>query len=427
MSLEVIQFCPDDRVSSGVNCFCTELNAALREFGIDCRIVRNVSAVEEVSGVLTVSGVEGGAKVLAIEGADSSEQSNISLILHIHGLWSRAVHRAATWARANGVPVVWSTHGMTAPWAMAHKRWKKLPAWWLYQRRDLRHAAAIHCTTDLEVGWNHDLGLVKTFVAPLGTHLKPLQPLKPLKPLQPLKPMKPFTVLFVGRIYPVKGLVNLVRAGARLAEGNFQLNDCQLSKGMCEVEKLLEEVDGDVVFRLVGPDEAGHRAELEAECRRLGAEESGGRFLFRSGKRVASPLAVSVEFAGEKRGEELAAEHEGCDVLVLPSFTENFGGVVVDALAHGKPVIASRFTPWQELVARRCGWWVDNAPESLAQTIVEAAGLGPDALAAMGARGRALVDEKYTWSAVAKTMKDVYASLRSQELTSLKLEPSPDK
>ena len=281
---------------------------------------------------------------------------------------------------------------------MAHKRWKKLPAWWLYQRRDLRHAAAIHCTTDLEVGWNHDLGLVKTFVAPLGTHVKPLQS------LQPLKPSKPFAVLFVGRIYPVKGLVNLVRAAARLQENRLGIS-----------------------FRLVGPDEAGHRAELEAECRRLGAEEGGGRFLFRSDKSVASPLAVgvefagkrndksvafplgvSVEFAGEKRGEALATEYEGCDVLVLPSFTENFGGVVVDALAAGRPVIASRFTPWQELAARRCGWWVDNTPESLAQTIAEAVGLGPDELAAMGVRGRRLVEEKYTWPAVAKTMKDAY-------------------
>ena len=396
MSLEVIQFCPDDRVSSGVNRFCSELNAALREIGVDSRIVRTVSGISAVSGAAgTDGGVRSSNRPIEQSPNRTIEQSNNSTILHIHGLWSGAVHCAAAWARANGVPVVWSTHGMTAPWSMAHKRWKKLPAWWLYQRRDLRHAAAIHCTTDLEVGWNHDLGLVKTFVAPLGTHVKPLQS------LQPLKPSKPFAVLFVGRIYPVKGLVNLVRAAARLQENRFGIS-----------------------FRLVGPDEAGHRAELEAECRRLGAEEGGGRFLFRSDRSVASPLAVGVEFAGERRGEGLAAEYAGCDVLVLPSFTENFGGVVVDALAAGKPVIASRFTPWQELAARRCGWWVDNSPESLAKTIAEAAGLGREDLAAMGVRGRQLVEEKYTWPAVAQAMKGVYEGLRFPGLTNLKSDSS---
>ena len=184
-----------------------------------------------------------------------------------------------------------------------------------------------------------------------------------------------FRVLFVGRVYPVKGLMNLVRAAAIVNQSiNQSVN---------------------LSIRIVGPDQAGHRAELEAECARLGVK--------------------NVQFVGEKHGAELDAEYAGCDVLVLPSFTENFGGVVVDALAHGKPVIASRFTPWGELEEKGCGWWVDNVHESLAKTIAEAANLPRERLAEMGEKGRKLVEAKYTWEAVAKTMVEGYERVLSSE------------
>lgn len=247
---------------------------------------------------------------------------------------------------------------------MHHKWWKKWPAWWLYQKRDLQRAAVIHCTSEQEVAWNRRHGFGSFVVAPLGTE-RGIDGLTDCR----IDGLTDFRVLFVGRIYPVKGLMNLVRAAALL-------------------QSPTTDHQPPICFRIVGPDEAGHRAELEAECARLGVE--------------------NVAFVGEKHGAELQAEYAGCDVLVLPSFTENFGGVVVDALAHGKPVIASRFTPWGELAEKGCGWWVDNSSESLAKTIAEAANSPRERLAEMGEKGRRLVEEKYTWEAVAKTMVEEY-------------------
>ena len=155
--MKVIQFCPDAATASGVNCFCRELDHAL---GDDSVIVRTFT---ELCGDEVEEKVEK-------RGGGGQWNCSTSFILHIHGMWLREHHRAAVWARRHGIPVVWSTHGMTAPWSMRHKRWKKLLAWWLYQKRDLKGAALIHCTTELEVGWNRALGLKNRFVVvPLGT------------------------------------------------------------------------------------------------------------------------------------------------------------------------------------------------------------------------------------------------------------------
>ena len=177
-------------------------------------------------------------------------------------------------------------------------------------------------------------------------------------------------LLFVGRIYPVKGLVNLVRAWGLAAE--------RLGDGMQGWQ-----------LRIVGPDQAGHLACLQAEVRAL-------------------RLDGTVEFAGPKYGKELSREYEDCDCLVLPSFTENFGGVVIDALAHGKPCIASSSTPWRELGDCGCGWWVSNEPEPLADAICEMIGAGDLRRREMGERGRALAEEKYSWPAVAESLTAHY-------------------
>ena len=362
MRINVIQFCLDASPSSGVNCFCTQLNEALGEvqgskFKVESCIVRSYAELLSQT-----------SKRLNLR---TSKPLNLqpSLILHIHGIWLKEQNRAAVWARKHGVPIVWSTHGMTSPWAIRSKWWKKIPAWWIYQKRNLKDAALLHVTTELEMGWNRRAGLEnKAIIVPLGTHLPALgQSNNPT-----IKQSNNFTVLFVGRIHPLKGLMNLIRAAAILNQTIKQSNNPT------------------ILFRLVGPDECGHKAELQAECDRLG---------------------VSVAFVGEKHGEELEREYENCDILILPSFTENFGGVVVDALAHAKPVIASKSTPWERLESSRCGWWTENSPESLAKTIAAAANLPREELERMGERGRRLVEENYTWEAVAKKMAEGYGSL----------------
>ena len=327
------------------------------------KILHVITALQKAAGTTTfVENVVGGLRALGhdVDVALSVDKFMACDVMHIHGIWSGLLHKAAGYANANNIPIVWSTHGMTAPWSMKHKWWKKLPAWLLYQKSDLQGASVIHCTTEQEVEWNKKFGFKKCIVVPLGTEIKPLNLLNVTG--------KSHCLLFVGRIYPVKGLKQLISAWG----------------------KVVRDLEADMrrerwKLRIVGPDQAGHRSELEAMV-------------------VGLQLEEFVELVGPKYDVELEKEYDNCDCLVLPSFTENFGGVIVDALAHGKPCIASTFTPWCELRERECGWWVSNEPEVLASAIYEMITLDDVRRHEMGMRGRKLVAEKYTWDAVVKAM-----------------------
>lgn len=283
-------------------------------------------------------------------------------VVHIHGIWPPILHRVVMWATKGKLPIVWSPHGMLAPWAMKHKWWKKRLPWHLYQKGDLKKAQMLHVTSEQEAEWIRALGFTQQItIAPLGTHLPSMEP---------GAEKRTKVLLFVGRIYPVKALDRLIQAFAMV---------------QLEVRKEWR-------LRLVGPDQAGHKECLEAIVKNLG-------------------LGGSVEFAGPKFGEELNAEYDACDCLALVSHTENFGATVVDAMAHGKPVITSDKTPWHEVSTLGCGWWVSNEAEKLSNSIREMMMLSDDKRRAMGERGRRLVEGKYTWDAVVKEMVRGYEAL----------------
>ena len=165
-------------------------------------------------------------------------------VAHLNGLWEPLLHRACRVLDAARIPLVWSVHGMLAPWSLKHKRWKKFLAWHLYQKRDLQRVRLFHATVPEEEKWIRDLGFTQpVVVAPLGTTLPPL-PQSP-DPTFPHSHIR--TLLFVGRIYPVKALDRLIEAFVRCGDA---------AKGWR--------------LRLVGPDQAGHMAELMSLCDRLG-------------------------------------------------------------------------------------------------------------------------------------------------------------
>ena len=326
-----------------------------------------VMNLDEASGVVTFacrlheSLQAGGIASRILSESDPLPSAIGADVVHIHGVWRPYFHQVALLARRQGVPVVWSPHGMLAPWALRHKRWKKRLAWWLYQRADLRTAGMIHVTSEQERQWVEGLRLgVPTVLAPLGTML----------PGAVSEGAETKRLLFVGRLHPVKAIDLLVEALARVPET----------------------VRAGWTLRVVGPEEdADYAARL---------------------KRLAGELGVPVDFAGPKYGADLDSEYASCAALCLVSHTENFGATVVDALAHGKLVVTGTKTPWREVADRGCGWWTDNEPDRLSVTLGDLMRLSESARKEMGMRGRRLVEEKYTWGAVARTLARVYQEVK---------------
>jgi len=119
---------------------------------------------------------------------------------------------------------------------------------------------------------------------------------------------------------------------------------------------------------------------------------------------LASDLGRRIRFHGNVIDEDKAAAFAQADLFVLPSYSENFGIAVAEALAHGLPVLTTTATPWQALDARGCGRCITIGHDELAAEIRD---LALQDLVAMGARGRAWVQKDFATS----TMVDAFAKL----------------
>jgi glycosyltransferase involved in cell wall biosynthesis len=113
------------------------------------------------------------------------------------------------------------------------------------------------------------------------------------------------------------------------------------------------------------------------------------------------------------QADDKAALMAGAALLVLPSYSENFGNVVIEAMAAGRPVIVTREVGAAEAVAdAQAGLVVDGDSGELAAALTRLLSR-PALREERGARGRAAARERFAWPAVAARMEAMYASLLS--------------
>jgi glycosyltransferase involved in cell wall biosynthesis len=230
--------------------------------------------------------------------------------------------------------------------------------WTAYQKWALQQATLFHVTSEEEVEALRDLGLEQPVaLIPNGVQLPELDDTVASSSSRQ-------RALFLSRLHQKKGLPMLIEAWAEIRPAGWELV-------------------------LVGPSEEGHRAELEEQVRVHGLEDV-------------------VTFAGSVSDEEKWAVYQSADLFVLPTYSENFGIVVAEALAAGVPVITTTGTPWRELETQDCGWWVAPEKEAIGQALGEAVHAADEQRRAMGERGRRLVESRYSWRGVAEQMHATY-------------------
>jgi len=342
----------------------SRLAAALGHAGLDVGLWSNDGSATDTSLLDNAAPVRrlGGTAAEALRTFGAVD------VLHDNGIWMRHNHRLAVLAAELRVPRLVSTRGMLEPWAINHKKLKKRIAWRLYQRGDLVSAQCLHATGEPEFQTIEQLHLgVRAIVVPNGIDI-PLQK-RADRGLANSEPAANVlrTVLFLGRIYPVKGLPMLIEAWSRVRPAGWRL-------------------------KIAGPDESNHRAVVERAVSVAGLDD---QVIF------LGPLAEEA-----KRAALLEAE-----LFVLPTHSESFGVVVAEALAHSLPVLTTTAAPWSMLVDHGCGWWVEPTVDGITEGLRQATAMSTAELAGMGEKGREVALQKFRWAEVARQFTSAYQLL----------------
>jgi glycosyltransferase involved in cell wall biosynthesis len=283
--------------------------------------------------------------------------------VHLHSIFLAPTSSAARVAERLGIPWCVSPRGALVPELINRQSTLAKRIWMLInERRTLERASFIHATSTLEAEDARRIGyrLPPIRVIPNGVETPGCNE-SAFSPAVDRAGSGPY-LLFLGRINWKKGLDRLIPAMAH--------------------------VPG---FRLVvaGNDEE----QLSPRLKRL-AQQSG--------------VLERIDFVGAVAGEEKLKLLRGSTLLVLPSYSENFGNVLLESLAAGRPVAMTAEVGLAPAIqAAGAGEIISGVPlemgKQLSVLIADRRNLD-----AMGQRGYQLVQSQYTWTSVARAMEQAY-------------------
>lgn len=275
-------------------------------------------------------------------------------LIHINGIWSPQNWGFQKKAQELGIKVILSPHGMLEPWILAQNPLKKKLGLFLYQKKAIQRALFLHATAQMEADNIRSIGFKNPiYIIPNGIDLSDV---KKHKEYYGTKKM-----VFISRIHPKKGIEILIEAWSN------------------------SNTDG-WVLEIAGNGDKEYIENLNQSAKNI----------------------KNVNFVGAKYGEDKWDFLRSADVMVLPTYSENFGIVIAEALAVGVPVITTQGTPWEDLEIHKCGWWINLSVSNLSLTLEEAMDTSTNDLAIMGSSGRELVAEKYEIKVVTKKMVELY-------------------
>lgn len=277
-------------------------------------------------------------------------------IFHAQGIWQYPTYALIDIAKKAGKPYVVTPRGMLYPQDIFKSNsFLKKVSLQMRLLKDLNNAACVHVTCNEERDHCRRLGVT----SPIAVIPNPVEYVD----FPVMSNRKHFILGYLGRLSKRKRIEFLIYAFADLAFPDAELV-------------------------IVGGGDVDYERFLKAEVNRLKLH--------------------NVSFLGFLSGEAKEKVLANMSVLALPSEFENFGNVIVEALAHGIPCIATHGAPWKDLEDYHCGWWVPNNRDAIKDAIANAWSLHLSVLEEMGNRGKQLVLKKYSMNAVAQSMKSVY-------------------
>jgi poly(glycerol-phosphate) alpha-glucosyltransferase len=326
-------------------------------------------------------------------------------LLYAATLWKYPSWAALQWAERTGKPMMVAPHGSLDAWALRNAAWKKRIAAALFKNRQLNKAACLRALCQSEADAFRAYGLTQPIaIIPNGVEIPEGDLKKPeagnLKPETGGRK----TLLFLGRIHPKKGLPNLIRA---------------LKKALDARRSTLDSPKWQLV--IAGWDQGGHEAELIQLCEELGlksavtdAEQRPGQLKLKvEGERRAldarhSSLDSAVLFFGPAFDRDKEDLLRNVDAFILPSFSEGLPMSLLEGWSYGLPVVMTPECNLPEGFAADAAIRIETSVDSIAEGLGTLFSMNDADLMTMGAKGRGLVEERFTWKSVAAQMREVY-------------------
>lgn len=197
-------------------------------------------------------------------------------------------------------------------------------------------------------------------------------------------PCKNRLLLFVGRIEPLKGLQNLLKAIALIRERRTPAETCY-----CLV--------------VIGGDPNASIEAMSSEMINI--------------KRLSKELGLEdlVVFLGKRAQDTLPYYYSAADILIMPSYYESFGMVALEAMACGTPVVASQVGGLPFLVQDgKTGFVVPGGdPEALVEPLMKL--MNNDELRETMGKQAAEYALQYDWKLISERMIDVYQTLLKKQ------------
>jgi poly(glycerol-phosphate) alpha-glucosyltransferase len=314
-----------------------------------------------------------------------------------HGLWRYTSIATQRWHEQTGLPYIVHPHRMLDSWAVNNARWKKRIASFCYEAAHLRNASCIRALCEAEAVAIRRYGLKNPIaIIPNGVDVPEEETTGPqdyrLQDNVRREAALGFPgrkiLLFLGRVHPKKGLVNLLKAWKQVRADQW-------------------------VLAIAGWDDGGHADQLKHLCDELNLpwkEERRGQRVEREQAAVLSPLCPlpsSVFFLGPRFDAAKSACLRECDAFILPSFSEGLPMAVLEAWSFGKPVMMTEHCHLPEGFATGAAIKISTEPIEIARRLNELVRMPRADLAGMGIRGRDLVKTRFNWQNIGTQMRTV--------------------
>jgi glycosyltransferase involved in cell wall biosynthesis len=294
-------------------------------------------------------------------------------IAHVHGLWTYPSFAGYRWHRRTKRPLIYTAHGMLAPWALRNSAWKKRLVRVLWEDAAHRSAACFHVNSEAEHLTLRRYGLRNPIcIIPNGVDLPANQSSEITGPVSGLASVARGrkVLLYLGRLHPKKNLLNLIRAWKEALDSHPSTANSW-------------------VFAIAGWDQGGHEAQL---------------------RKLTTDLRLlrSVIFLGPRFGAHKDACYRACDAFVLPSLSEGLPMTVLEAWAYAKSVLMTPECNLPEGFAAGAALQIGTTSKHIAAGLKQLTEMSDEDRKAMGARGRTLVAETFSWPRIGEQMRSVY-------------------